>query len=150
MNILVAFLHHLAAFTLVSALLAEAVLIAQPLTMSSARSLRFLDALYGMSAILILVIGLLRVMYFEKGADFYLHSHAFLFKMAVFAVVGLISIYPTVVFLRWGKTIKQNRIPALSGTELKNIRRVIRLELCGIVLIILNAVLMAKGTGFSG
>ncbi|MBC3930226.1 DUF2214 family protein [Undibacterium curvum] len=150
MSILVAFLHHLAAFTLVSALLAEAVFIAQPITMSSARSLRFLDALYGMSATLILVIGVLRVMYFEKGADYYLHSHAFLFKMAVFAVVGLISIYPTVVFLRWGKTIKQNRIPALSGTELKNIRRVIRLELCGIVLIILNAVLMAKGTGFSG
>ena len=150
MNMLVAFLHHLAAFTLVSALVAEAVLISQPITMSSARSLRFLDALYGMSAMLIVVVGVLRVMYFEKGPDYYLHNHAFLFKMAVFAVVGLISIYPTVVFLRWGKTIKQNQTPVLTGSELKNIRLILTLELCGVALIILNAVLMAKGVGFSG
>lgn len=145
MNILVALLHHIAAFTLVGTLLAELVLIHQPLTLSSAKSLRFIDSIYGMSAVLIIVLGILRVMYFEKGQDYYLHSHAFMLKMTAFIVVGLLSIYPTVVFLRWGKAIKQNQLPIFPDAQAHTIQTILKLELAGVIFILAGAVLMAKG-----
>ena len=145
MNILVALLHHIAAFTLVGTLLAELVLIRQPLTLSSARSLRFIDSIYGMSAMLIIVLGVLRVLYFEKGQDYYLHSHAFMLKMTAFIVVGLLSVYPTMVFLRWGKAVKQNQLPELPQGQAKTIQTLLKLELAGVLFILAGAVLMAKG-----
>lgn len=145
MNILVALLHHIAAFTLVSTLLAELVLVRQPLTVSSAKSLRFIDSIYGLSAMLIIVLGVLRVMYFEKGQDYYLHSHAFMLKMTAFIVVGLLSIYPTVVFLRWGKAVKQNQLPVFPDAQASIIQTILKLELAGVIFILAGAVLMAKG-----
>ncbi|BBB61602.1 hypothetical protein UNDKW_3329 [Undibacterium sp. KW1] len=144
-NILVALLHHIAAFTLVSTLLAELVLVRQPLTVSSAKSLRFIDSIYGLSAMLIIVLGVLRVMYFEKGQDYYLHSHAFMLKMTAFIVVGLLSIYPTVVFLRWGKAVKQNQLPVFPDAQASTIQTILKLELAGVIFILAGAVLMAKG-----
>ncbi|WP_162042090.1 DUF2214 family protein [Undibacterium sp. YM2] len=145
MNILVALLHHIAAFTLVSTLLAELVLVRQPLTVSSAKSLRFIDSIYGLSAMLIIVLGVLRVMYFEKGQDYYLHSHAFMLKMTTFIIVGLLSIYPTVVFLRWGKAVKQNQLPVFPDAQVNTIQTILKLELAGVIFILAGAVLMAKG-----
>lgn len=145
MNIIVALLHHIAAFTLVSTLLAELVLVRQPLTVSSAKSLRFIDSIYGLSAMLIIVLGVLRVMYFEKGQDYYLHSHAFMLKMTAFIVVGLLSIYPTVVFLRWGKAVKQNQLPVFPDAQANTIQTILKLELGGVIFILAGAVLMAKG-----
>lgn len=145
MNIIVALLHHIAAFTLVGSLLTELVLVRQPLSLSSAKSLRFIDSIYGMSAMLIIVLGVLRVMYFEKGQDYYLHSHAFMLKMTAFIVVGLLSIYPTVVFLRWGKAIKQNQLPVFPDAQARTIQTILKLELAGVVFILAGAVLMAKG-----
>ena len=65
-----AFLHHVAAFTLVAALAVEFVLIRDELTLNSARKLVAADAVFGASAGLVLAIGLLRVSYFEKGAAY--------------------------------------------------------------------------------
>ena len=101
MSTLFAFLHHLCAFTLVSAVAIEFTLIRQELTLSSARRLQVTDIVLGMAAGALLVIGLLRVFLFEKGADYYFHSHAFVIKLSLFIVVGLLSIIPTVEFLSW-------------------------------------------------
>src|SRR5262245_6369843 len=99
MSTLFAFLHHLAAFTLVAALAVEFVLIRQELTLASARKLPLVDAVLGGSATLLLIIGLLRVFYFEKGSAYYFSSHAFLMKFAVFIIVAILSIVPTMEFL---------------------------------------------------
>jgi len=99
MSPLFAFLHHLAAFTLVSALAVEFVLIRQELTMAIARRLPIVDAVLGVSAGFLLVIGMLRVFFFEKGAAYYFHSHAFMTKLSIFIAVALLSIIPTIEFL---------------------------------------------------
>jgi putative membrane protein len=78
MSTLFAFLHHLAAFTLVSAVAVEFVLIGQELTIGTARRLQVADAVLGISATMLLIVGLLRVHLFEKGAAYYFSSHAFL------------------------------------------------------------------------
>jgi putative membrane protein len=70
MTVLFAFLHHLAAFTLVAALAVELVLIRQELTLATARKLPIIDAVLGGAAGVLLIVGLLRVFYFEKGGPF--------------------------------------------------------------------------------
>ncbi len=150
MNAFVAFLHHLAFIAVMLSLSVEMLLLAEPLTLGTARKIQRLDAVYGLSAGLILVLGFLRVMYFEKGPAYYSHSGPFIAKMALFLLVGLISIYPTVVFLKWGKSLKQGIVPELSQPQRKKLRGIIHLELTLLVLVILNAALMAKGIGYFG
>ena len=80
--------------------------------------------------------------YFEKGAGYYFHSATFIAKLALFVLVALLSIYPTVKFISWRKGIDASSVLA--------IRRIIHLELGGVVLILLFAALMAHGIGFLG
>jgi putative membrane protein len=143
MSAVFAFLHHVAAFILVAAIAVEFVLIRQPIDTANARRLARADMVVGLSAGVLLIVGLLRVFYFEKGATFYLHNAAFIAKMALFVAVALLSIYPTLKFLSWRKgRIDAAAVPA--------IRRILHLELVGAVLILLCAALMARGTGFFG
>jgi len=65
----------------------------------------------------VLVIGLLRVFYFEKGASYYFHSIPFIVKLSLFAVVGLVSIYPTMQFLSWRGALKEGRAPIVAPTS---------------------------------
>jgi putative membrane protein len=150
MAALFAFLHHLAAFALVSALVVEFVLLRGELTVATARKIQVYDLVYGASAGLVFLVGVARVLYFEKGADYYLHSIPFIAKLALFLVVGLLSIYPTVTFLSWGKYLRLGQAPALSESRLRSIRAVIHAEMAGVVLILLCAALMAHGIGYAG
>ena len=68
MTSLFAFLHHLAAFTLFAALVVELILIREVLTVGTARKLQIADMVFGISAGVLVIVGLLRVFYFEKGA----------------------------------------------------------------------------------
>ena len=74
MSTLFAFLHHLAAFTLVAALALELVLIRQELSRATALRLLAIDGMLGVSAVVLLIVGLTRVFYFEKGAAYYFRA----------------------------------------------------------------------------
>jgi putative membrane protein len=145
MSTLFAFLHHVCAFALVSALAIEFALIRGQLTLSSARRLQVTDMVYGIAAGALLAIGLLRVFFFEKGADYYFHSHAFLTKLSLFVVVGLLSIIPTVEFLSWRGALQAGQVPAIDAKKLRLVTAVIHGELFGIVIILLCAAIMARG-----
>ena len=142
-----AFLHHVAAFALVAALVLEFVLIKDELTVKTARKILFADLAFGVSAGVVLLVGLLRVFHFEKGASYYFHSAPFLAKLLLFGIVGLLSIAPTREFLSWYKPLKQGQVPAVSDHKLRSIRSILHLELAAIVLLILAAALMARGVG---
>jgi putative membrane protein len=145
MTVLFAFLHHLAAFTLVGALAVEFVLIKQELTVATARKLAITDAVLGGAAGLLLVAGLARVFWFEKGAAYYFHNHAFLTKFSLFIVIGLLSIVPTIEFLSWRRALKQGQTPVVTAPKLKRLRMIIHMELAAVVIILLCAAIMAKG-----
>jgi putative membrane protein len=145
MSTLFAFLHHLCAFTLVAALAIEFALIRMELTLVSARRLQVTDLVLGIAAGLLLVIGLLRVFFFEKGAVYYWHSHAFLTKFGLFVVVGLLSIIPTVEFLSWRAAIRAGQVPVMDAVKRKRVTMVIHIELAAVVIIILCAAIMARG-----
>ena len=145
MTTLFAFLHHLAAFTLVAAIAVEFMLIRQELTLGSARRILATDAVLGVSAAVLLVVGLLRVFYFEKGAAYYFASHAFHLKLGLFIVVALLSAIPTFEFLSWRKALKAGQSPQPSAKKLRMVTGVIHAELTGIVVILLCAAIMARG-----
>jgi putative membrane protein len=138
-----AFLHHLAAFALVAALVVEMVLMRGELSPTAVRKLARWDMIYGISAGALLAIGLLRVFYFEKGAGYYFHNAPFLAKLGLFLGVGLLSIYPTLKLAAWKKQ-------APDPASVAAVRRVLHIELAGIVVILLCAALMADGIGFLG
>lgn len=147
MSPLFAFLHHLAAFTLFSFLTVEFMLLKGELTQARAKQILLADTLYGMSAGLILVIGFCRVIWFEKGADYYFNSIPFIIKLSTFIAVGILSIYPTLEFVSWRKLLKQGQAPVISEAKIKSIRRIMHWQLVGLTVILLCAVLMAKGIG---
>ena len=147
---LMAFLHHLAAFTLVAALAVEVAMFKPPLSLLQARRLQVTDNIFGAAAGAVLVVGLLRVWFFEKGPAYYWHDTFFLAKFAAFVIAGLISIYPTVVFLSWSKSLKAGTVPEIPAERVRRVRMCMMLELTAIVVILLCAPLMARGFGYHG
>src|ERR1700684_2324943 len=69
MTTLFAFLHHLCAFTLVSAVAIEFALIRSELTLASARRLQVTDIVLGVAAGGVLVVGVLRGVFFREGGE---------------------------------------------------------------------------------
>jgi putative membrane protein len=140
-----AFLHHLFAFTLVACIAVEFTLIRQPLTLDTARRLLRTDAALGLSALALFVVGFVRVFYFEKGADYYLTSHAFLTKLGIFVGVAIVSITPTAEFLSWRKALRAGEVPQVEERTLRKIAAFLHFELAAVVVILLCAALMARG-----
>jgi putative membrane protein len=87
----------------------------------------------------------LRVFFFEKGAAYYWHSHAFLTKFSLFVIIGLLSIIPTREFLSWGRAIRAGEVPAIEASRRKRVTMVIHIELAAVVVILLCAAIMARG-----
>ena len=143
-----AFLHHLAAFTVVAALAVEVALFKPPLSIPQARRLQRIDQIFGVAATAVLIVGLLRVFYFEKSPGYYWHDTFFLMKFAAFLLAGLISVYPTVVFLRWKSALRAAEAPAVPAEIGRRVRVCLMLELTCIVVILLGAALMARGFGY--
>lgn len=142
-----AFLHHLAAFALVAALVVEFVLLRDDLTLRSARKVLLADMILGITAAIVFIVGLGRVFHFEKGAYYYFHNWAFIAKLSLFVLVAVASIVPTREFLSWRSAVKQGQVPVVEAPRMRSIRLIVHLELAAIVLILLCAALMAKGVG---
>ena len=150
LSALFAFLHHAAAFTLFGALIVERVLTQGELTVDNARRILTSDMVFGIAAGVVLVVGMLRVAFFEKGPEYYWHSGTFIAKLSLFVIVGLLSIYPTVEFLKWRKPLREGMPPVVPAAKMQAIRTLVRVELGGVMLVILFAALMARGIGFYG
>lgn len=146
-NSIMATLHHIAAFAVTATLVYEFIAFRKNLTVHEAKRILQVDSVYGISAGILIVVGLLRVFFFEKGSAFYLNSTMYWVKMGLFILVGLLSIYPTVRFLKWRNSLKENLTPEIADDEYKKIRLFIHLELTGILLILIVAPMMARGIG---
>jgi putative membrane protein len=147
---MLAFIHHLAAFTLVAAISAELVLFERNLSIGQARKVQRADMVYGISAGVLVVAGLLRVFYFEKGGSYYFHNVFFIIKLSLFLLVALLSIYPTILFLSWNKSFEAGLPPQPTDVQFQRVRKLLRWELLGVVGILLCASLMARGSGMIG
>jgi putative membrane protein len=141
---LLAIAHHLLVFGLAMVLAREAILVRRQISAADAVKVARIDTTFGILAGLILVVGFGRVYFGIKGPDYYWHNPFFHGKLGAFLLVGLLSIWPTVRFIRWRAAI--NRDPAFvpPTSEVEKIRRFIHLELAVFFLIPVFAALMAR------
>jgi putative membrane protein len=147
-DLILAALHHLLVFGLIAMLVAESVLLRGAIDGATLKRLAGLDAGYGTSALLLLVIGGLRVFYGIKGYDFYLHNPWFHAKLGAFIVIGLLSIWPTLRFLRWRKAMRADPAWRPPAGEVDTLRGILRFELILVAVILVCAAAMARYGGF--
>lgn len=141
-DVTLALLHHLIVFSLVAVLFAEYVVAGGPSDAARLRLLGRLDSGYGALAVGILAIGFARAAHGAKGWDFYASNPVFWGKIAVFALIGLLSAVPTVRFIRWRK---QGVVP--DTTALRKTRGWILAQLVLLPALPLLAILVARGVG---
>ena len=98
-----------------------------------------MDMVYGIAALVLLVVGFVRVFHTEKGSDYYFESGAFLVKLALFIIVGLLSIYPTIKFMGWRKALREGRVPDFDAGTRRKVRMLIHIELTLLFVIMLMA-----------
>jgi putative membrane protein len=104
------------------------------------------DSLWGVAALLWLVTGLLRVFGgLEKGSQFYLTSRLFWVKMALFAIVILLEIWPMMTFMRWRGVSRRGGRP--DTTHARALFILNHIELALVVLMVFVASFMARGFG---
>ncbi len=102
------------------------------------------DNVWGIAGLLWITTGLLRAFGgLEKGAAFYLSSHLFWTKMALFVAVLLLEILPMATFIRWRIRLGRRQPPDVSGGRL--LYTLNHLELALVVVIVFVAAFMARG-----
>ena len=142
-----AYFHLLAILTLVVFIASEAAL-CRPEWMNPTivNRLVTVDRIYGIAAGAVLVTGLLRIYLGMKGSSYYWHNWLLHVKLTLFIVVGLISIAPTLRFIRWKKQLQSGgALP--SAEEVKSTRKLVMVQAHLIALIPLVAVFLARGFG---
>ena len=144
---LFAFFHFAAVFGIFATVFFELFTMSRAPSLADARRIQLSDRWYGISAGVVLVVGLLRVWYFEKGAAFYEANPFFHAKMTLFVAVGLLSIYPTMRFIRWRRQTQQGQPPIVTEQEYKRIVLILRTELALLLGMALCASLMARAVG---
>ena len=148
-NSLMATLHHLSAFTVVACLAYEFIAYRKSLTVAEARRIQSVDNWYGISAGAVVIFGLLRVFFYEKGANYYGANAVFWIKMGLFVIVGLLSIYPTIRYIRWNPALKEGKPIEVPEAEWRRVRLFLWLEAVGLALILFAAPAMARGIGMN-
>lgn len=141
------FLHFTFLLILVAALGAEAFLLRLPVDARLAKLLLRADAFYGISAIGLLGAGAARAIWGAKGWEYYAGQPFFWAKLATFALVGVISIWPTLTFLKWNKAAGADAAFMAAEATVARMRRVIMAELHLLAVVVLFAALMARGIG---
>lgn len=145
-----AYLHHLAAFTIVAVLVAEWALVRPGLAAPHVARLFRIDLTYGIAAVVLLAAGFARVYLGGKGAGFYTSNPFYYAKLGLFAAAGIVSIVPTLCYLRWNRARKANPSALPAADEVAATRRLIGAQLLLIAAIPLCAALMARGIGILG
>jgi putative membrane protein len=139
--------HHLLVFALAGILAFEIGAIHDGMTGKDARRLARVDMWYGILAAAIIIVGFSRAVFAAKGWAYYSTNLFFWAKMAAFAVVGLLSVIPTVKFIRWRRAMQADPDFAPLAQEVASVRRILWIEAVVFAFIPLFAAAMARGYG---
>ncbi|MCA6380983.1 MAG: DUF2214 family protein [Cytophagales bacterium] len=140
------YVHFISIFAIVGSLVAEHLLLKKELTRQEMDRLSRIDAVYGIAAVVLLAAGLtLWLGSIGKPAVYYSKNWIFLTKIGLFSLIGILSIYPTVFFIKSRKGNPEEKIQIPSA-----IFWMLRIEILLLFVIPLLAGLMARGVGFFG
>ena len=142
LDLVLAIGHHLLIFGIFGILFAEFLTVRPGLNSAAAAGIARIDLGYGMLATAVVVLGFCRAVFAAKGWAYYSHNAFFWAKIGCFAAIGLLSVPPTLQFMRWRKSAT-----APADAAVRSVRRYLHMELMLFVLLPIFAAAMARGYG---
>jgi putative membrane protein len=134
--------HHLLIFALFGVLCAELIAVRRGMDAATVARIGAVDLWYGILAGLIVVVGFSRAIFAAKGWLYYEHNAFFWAKIATFALVGLLSVPPTIRFIQWRRA---GALP--TDAQIAAVRRYLLAEVVLFALLPAFAAAMARGYG---
>lgn len=111
------------------------------------RNVLVADNVWGISAIVLLITGLMRAFGgFEKGTDYYLQQPLFHLKMTLFVIILLLELMPMITLIKW--RIALGRGASIDLGRAKLFARISHMEALLMMLIVIAATGMARGVTF--
>jgi putative membrane protein len=147
---LVAYVHTLSFMVCFGALVLERKLVRADPDRGDATLMVVTDVVYGIAALTLVLSGILRVLRFGQGVDFYTQNPLFWLKVGSFVAVGALSLYPTFVYILWANPLRKGELPQVSEALATRLRWFLNIELLGFAAIPLLASLVARGVGLAG
>lgn len=126
------------------------ILLRQPLDARTAKRLQQVDLINGMAATLVLVIGLVRLFYFGKGAPYYFHSLPFIGKLTLYGVASGLSLVSTLEIKRWVAPLRSGHVPVVGERKLRAMRTALGWQAACVAGMVVCAALAAHGIGSLG
>jgi putative membrane protein len=144
---ILAYLHLLAILTMVVFIASEAALCrVEWLNAAVVERLARVDRVYGIAAVAVIATGVARTWWGMKGTAWYWTNPLLHLKLTLFVVVGVISIFPTMRYLRWRQALRTTgALPA--EAEIRKTRKLVMIQAHIIAVIPLAAVFLARGFG---
>jgi putative membrane protein len=134
--------HHLLVFGLFGVLFAELIAVRRGMDQAAVARVGAVDLWYGILAGLIVIVGFARATMAAKGWAYYSHNGFFWAKIAIFGLVGLLSVPPTIAYIRW----RRAGAPP-TDAQVAGVRRFLYLEVVLFALLPAFAAAMARGYG---
>ena len=145
----VAYVHYLSFMICFGALVFERISIKINPNRKEAITMVLADIVYGIAGIALLITGIYRVIKFGQGTEFYTENPLFWTKIIIFALVGSLSLYPTVTYILWAIPLSKGKLPEVTSNLVTRLKIIINVELIGFALIPFFASLMARGIGLN-
>lgn len=142
LDLVLAIVHHLLVFSLVAVAVVEFVNVRSGMDVAAVRRIAAIDSWYGILAGLIIFVGFGRAIYAAKGWYYYAHNLFFWAKIGTFVVIGLLSIPPTLAYLKW-----RNAGAAPTDGAVAGVRRYLWIEVVLFAPLLAFAAAMARGYG---
>jgi len=146
-DLALAIAHHLLIFSLAGVLAFEIGAIRSGITRDDMVRIARVDLWYGILAAAILVVGFTRAIFAAKGWAYYSANALFWAKIGAFAVVGLLSIGPTLAIIGWRRASADNRAFSPTLSNIRTVRRFLWAEASVFAFIPALAAAMARGYG---
>ncbi len=142
-EIFLRYLHFLSIIIIAGTLCAELMMLRPQLSRKELSRIAIVDGIYGLAAVVLISAGLtLWLGSFTKPAVYYSRNWVFMTKLTLVAIVALLSVYPTIFYLRQRKGNPDDTI-SIPRAVINSVR----LEVLLLTVIPLLAGLMARGVG---
>jgi putative membrane protein len=142
---LLLFAHLICIIALATLLVSELMVFRKILPADMVRRLQLIDRWYGIVAALVIASGLSLLFFSSKGVLFFARNPVFWVKMALFVTVAVLSIPPTIAYLRWNDRREQDGSVELRDAEFRRVRGFLLAQIYLFIFIPLCATLMAAG-----
>ena len=142
LDLFLAIVHHVLIFGLFGIVFTEFMIVQPGMSNATVVRVASIDLWYGLFAGASVIIGFCRAVFAAKGWAYYFHNGFFWATVTTFAAIGLLSVPPTIAFIRWRKSGSAPHEHAIATA-----RGFLRIELILFVFLLVFAAAMARGYG---